>query len=172
VQTGSYTVFILSRFRSHYRRGLYCWMDLLTTFTHDSELHTITALSLIYILYKSLQQPPKLFQRAVFSWSLATASNSAASSASSARLLSSQAPVQNCLNFQLNWLRATYITTDGQSASLSWYQAPIWGLWPDFYYCQTLAGLLICGAISDERTGLSCTIAVVFASSNSSGYHN
>jgi hypothetical protein len=25
-----------------------------------------------------------------------------------------------------------YITTDGQSVSLSWYQAPIWGLCPDF----------------------------------------
>jgi hypothetical protein len=34
----------------------------------------------------------------------------------------------------------SYITTDGQSASLSWFQAPIWGLWPDFYYCPTIAG--------------------------------
>jgi hypothetical protein len=34
----------------------------------------------------------------------------------------------------------TSITTCGQSASLSWYQAPIWGLWPDFYYYQTIAG--------------------------------
>jgi hypothetical protein len=57
----------------------------------------------------------------------------------------------------------SYVTTDGQSASLSWYQAPIWGLWPDFYYCWTLAGLLIWDALSDERTGLSITIAAVFA---------
>jgi hypothetical protein len=28
-----------------------------------------------------------------------------------------------------------------------------------FYYCQALAGLLIWGALSDERTGLSFTIA-------------
>jgi hypothetical protein len=49
-------------------------------------------------------------------------------------------------------LSLSYITTDGQSASLSWYQAPIWGLWPDFYYCQTIAGL------SDERTVLSFTM--------------
>jgi hypothetical protein len=27
-----------------------------------------------------------------------------------------------------------------------------------FYYCQTVAGLLICSALSDERTGLSFTI--------------
>jgi hypothetical protein len=29
----------------------------------------------------------------------------------------------------------------------------------DFYYCQTVAGLLIWGTLSDERTGLSFTIA-------------
>jgi hypothetical protein len=53
----------------------------------------------------------------------------------------------------------SYVTTDGQSASLSWCQAPIWGLGPDFYYCQTIAGLLMWGALSDERTGLPFTIA-------------
>jgi hypothetical protein len=67
--------------------------------------------------------------------------------------------------------------TDGQSASLSWYQAPIWGIWPDFYYCHTIAGLWIWGALSDERTGLSFTIAAVFASavvlrSESCGAHD
>jgi hypothetical protein len=53
----------------------------------------------------------------------------------------------------------SYLTTDGQSASLSRNKAPVWGLWPDFYYCQTLAGLLMWGAFSDVRTGLSFTIA-------------
>jgi hypothetical protein len=38
-------------------------------------------------------------------------------------------------------------------------KAPIWGLRPDLYYCQTVAGLLMWGALSDERTGLSSTIA-------------
>jgi hypothetical protein len=52
----------------------------------------------------------------------------------------------------------SYITTDGQSTILSWNKAPIWGLWPDFNYCQTVTGLLIGGALSDERTGLSFTI--------------
>jgi hypothetical protein len=55
--------------------------------------------------------------------------------------------------------RKSYITTDGQSASLSWNKAPVWGLRPDFCYCQTTAGLLMWGALSDERTGLSFTIA-------------
>jgi hypothetical protein len=36
----------------------------------------------------------------------------------------------------------SYITTVSQSASLSWNKAPVWGLRPDFYYCQTVAGLL------------------------------
>jgi hypothetical protein len=52
-----------------------------------------------------------------------------------------------------------YVTTDGQPASLSWNKAPIRGLRPNFYYCQTVAGLFMLGALSDERTGLSFTIA-------------
>jgi hypothetical protein len=48
-----------------------------------------------------------------------------------------------------------YITTDGQSASLPWNKAPIWGLRPDLYYCMTVAGLLMWGDLSDERTSLS-----------------
>jgi hypothetical protein len=47
-----------------------------------------------------------------------------------------------------------YVTTDGRSARLSWNEAPIWGLRPGFYYCQTFAGLLMSGAVSDEKMGL------------------
>jgi hypothetical protein len=53
----------------------------------------------------------------------------------------------------------SYVTTDGQSASLSWNKAPIWGLLPDLYYCLSVAGLLMWGALSDERSGLSLVIA-------------
>jgi hypothetical protein len=53
----------------------------------------------------------------------------------------------------------SYVTTDGQSAKLSWNKAPIWGLRPDIYYRRTVAGLLMWGARSEERTGLSFTIA-------------
>jgi hypothetical protein len=53
----------------------------------------------------------------------------------------------------------SYVTSDGPSASLSWNKAPIWGLRQDFYYCQTVAGLLMWGALSDKRTGLSFTTA-------------
>jgi hypothetical protein len=62
--------------------------------------------------------------------------------------------------------RQNYVMTDGQSASLSWSKAPIWGLRPDFYYCQTVAGLLMWGALSDDRTDLS--FARVTVSSNKS----
>jgi hypothetical protein len=53
----------------------------------------------------------------------------------------------------------SYVTTDGQLPILSWNKAPIWGLQPDIYYCLTVAALLILGSLSDERTGLSFTIA-------------
>jgi hypothetical protein len=63
------------------------------------------------------------------------------------------------------WITESYkvkvkvVTTDGQSASLSWNKAPIWGLRPDLCYCQTVAGMFMWGVLSDERTGLSFTTA-------------
>jgi hypothetical protein len=65
-----------------------------------------------------------------------------------------QAPV-----FTTNLQFESYVMTDGQSDSVSWNKAPIWGLRPDFYYCQTVAGLLMWCALSDERTGLPFRIA-------------
>jgi hypothetical protein len=53
----------------------------------------------------------------------------------------------------------SYVTIDGEPASLSWNKAPFWGLRTDIYYCLTVAGLFIWDALSDERTGLSFTIA-------------
>jgi hypothetical protein len=58
----------------------------------------------------------------------------------------------------------SYVTTDGQSASLSGNKAPIWGLRPDFYYCQTVSGLLMGSVLYDERTGLSFTVPAALAS--------
>jgi hypothetical protein len=51
----------------------------------------------------------------------------------------------------------SFITTDGQSASLSWNKVPIWGLRPVLYYCQTVSGLFVWDALSEERTDLSFT---------------
>jgi hypothetical protein len=53
----------------------------------------------------------------------------------------------------------SYITTEGKSGSLSWNIVPIWGLRPDFYYCQTVADLLMWVDLSDERACLSFTVA-------------
>jgi hypothetical protein len=52
-------------------------------------------------------------------------------------------------NFDCNQSQS-YVTTDSQSASQSWSQAPIWGPRPDFYYCPRVDGLLMWGALSDE----------------------
>jgi hypothetical protein len=60
-----------------------------------------------------------------------------------------------CLNCQTQ----SRIETDGRSPSLSRCQAPIWGPRPVFCYCQTVAGLLMWGALSDERADLSFTVA-------------
>jgi hypothetical protein len=48
--------------------------------------------------------------------------------------------------------------TDGQSASMSWCQAPISGLQPDVYFSQRAVGLLMWSDISDEKMDLSFTI--------------
>jgi hypothetical protein len=53
----------------------------------------------------------------------------------------------------------SYVTTDCQSASLSWNKAPIWGLRPDNYYCRTVASLLMKGSSlwwEDESVVYSC----------------
>jgi hypothetical protein len=42
---------------------------------------------------------------------------------------------------------------------LSWCLAPFWGSLTHFYYCQTVAGLLMWCALSDKSTGLSFTVA-------------
>jgi hypothetical protein len=58
----------------------------------------------------------------------------------------------------------SYVTTDGQSASLSWYKAPIWGLRPTFYYCQTVAGFLMWEALSDGGQVCRLQLLLAFAS--------
>jgi hypothetical protein len=95
------TTCILSRFMEwEYWRGLGWWMNLLNTYTHDTELHAITGPPLIFIIHKSTQHPLSPFPACcVFtSRSLATASNSGDCSASRAQVLSSQPPNQNSLS--------------------------------------------------------------------------
>jgi hypothetical protein len=61
--------------------------------------------------------------------------------------------------WRINPFWMSYVTTNGQSASLSRNKAPIWGLRPDFYYFPTVKGLLMWGAVSDEKTDPSFAIS-------------
>jgi hypothetical protein len=45
----------------------------------------------------------------------------------------------------------SYVTTDARLASLSWNKASIWGLRADLYYCQTIAGLMMWGTLSQSE---------------------
>jgi hypothetical protein len=56
--------------------------------------------------------------------------------------------------------KLVFIVNVSLSVSLPWYQESIWDPWPDFYYWQTVAALLMWGVFSEERTGLYFTIAV------------
>jgi hypothetical protein len=65
-------------------------------------------------------------------------------------LCSCRCPLTNTTHNWTHCQRQSYVTTDGQSASLSWNKAPIWGLWPDLYYCLTVTAFW-CGAHSLTR---------------------
>jgi hypothetical protein len=90
----------------HYRRGMDWWMDLLTIYTHHSELQVITALSLFSTLYAKSSSPCSVFT----SRCLVTALNNGDSWAICSRRYcpanipqqpSSQPPLQKST---LNWL--------------------------------------------------------------------
>jgi hypothetical protein len=54
----------------------------------------------------------------------------------------------------------SYVATNTQSVCQSvLVSSLIWGPGPEFWYCQTVAGLLVWGVTSDERTSLSLTTA-------------
>jgi hypothetical protein len=54
-----------------------------------------------------------------------------------------------------------YVTTDGQSASLTRSKAPIWGLRPDFYYCQTVVGFVDVGHSLSLTRGRACRLKLL-----------
>jgi hypothetical protein len=67
--------------------------------------------------------------------------------------LDSQSPLSQSEN-------QSYITIDGQSASLSLNKAPTWDLRPDLYYWQTVAGFFVWDALSLTR-GLICRLLLL-----------
>jgi hypothetical protein len=66
----------------------------------------------------------------------------------------------------LSWLASSqsYITTDVQSASLSWCQAPIWGRWEHFDTVRQL-WFCWCGAPSSTR-GRVCSLQLLLCLAN------
>jgi hypothetical protein len=54
-------------------------------------------------------------------------------------------------------VRLSKTSVNYQIVCLSWNKAPIYGPRPVFYYCHTVACLLMWRALSDERTGLHIT---------------
>jgi hypothetical protein len=75
--------------------------------------------------------------------------------------LHSPPPVSVLLKL-LNWTERqsqSDIATDGQSVSKSRCRASVRGSWPGIYYCLTVTVLLLWGALSDDRTGLSFVYA-------------
>jgi hypothetical protein len=100
-------------------------MDLLTTYTHHSELQAITALLLISTIHKLPQHPLSLFPACYIftSRSLATASNSGNSSALHAQVLLSQLSVQNSLS-AVNSTIAPSLLRCNCTAQLNWLPQP------------------------------------------------
>jgi hypothetical protein len=58
----------------------------------------------------------------------------------------------------------SYVTIDGQPASLSWNKAPFWGLRPDLYYCLIVTGLLIWAPSLTRRRVCRLQFLLVLAS--------
>jgi hypothetical protein len=55
----------------------------------------------------------------------------------------------------------SYVTANSQLISLYWCQAPIRGPWPEYYYCQSIMGLLMQSTLSNKWLGLKFTTAAV-----------
>jgi hypothetical protein len=75
-----------------------------------------------------------------------------------AQVLSERRLPSNC-----PFLKVKVVTTDGQSASLSWCQAPVWDLGPDFYFCQLWVYWCEAPSLTRRRFCLlRCTMCNIF----------
>jgi hypothetical protein len=128
---------ILSRVEVTAVRGLHCFLALLTAYTMttrdynfqitDSHMTSDFNTTTIIVSLNYTLQMSSLHSR-IFNWALLSESESESES---------------------------YVTTDSQSASLSWNKAPTWGLRPDTYSSLSFTVLFLWVALSYERAGLS-----------------
>jgi hypothetical protein len=165
----------MSRDWNDNRRVLDWWLDLLHTLIQClTTFYSSLLRTLVSTVKFSLSLLGSGFQRWTFPLlSVPELSPASATSFSQQQLTTTE--TQHSLTATPSQSRR-YVTTDGQSASLSWCQAPIWGPCSEIYYCQTVAGSLMLDALSEERTGclqllLAFTSAVIFGS-QSRGTHD
>jgi hypothetical protein len=106
-----------------YRRGSDWWMDLLTTYTHNSKLQAITASPLISTIHRSPQHPLSIFQPAV-----------SPPAAPRQRLLTGEILQLHGLKFYLHSRRAELMSTVNSTTAPSLLSLPCKALLTD---CQS-----------------------------------
>jgi hypothetical protein len=151
------------------------WLDLLTPYTQYSELQAITALSLFphFTVHRYTRTRVLSLHQTYPGNGFITVSlylqithgvffsqpNSFLATAYLIQILCSQAHILVVWYSKHNSILCcscqseseseseseSYVTTDGQPASLSWNKATIWGLRPDFYYLCDSYGLVLVG---------------------------
>jgi hypothetical protein len=149
------------------RRGMDWWMDLLTAYTHHSELQVIIALSLISTA------PTKPFPvcSVITRRSLATVSNNRDSSASRAQVLTSQPSLQSGTKVKVK-VKVTLRLTVSESVSLG--VEPHLGLMTRYLLLFDSFGLVFVGRPLWREDGwlfymLLALASVVFLRSESPG---
>jgi hypothetical protein len=114
---------IVTIFVCDYGQGVDWWMDLITTYTHHSEVQLITAPLLISTIHKLPQHMLSIFPACcvLASRSLATAYSNGDSSTCRAQVLLSQPPVQNSCQLSTQLYRHHF---SASLAELNWTANP------------------------------------------------
>jgi hypothetical protein len=145
-----------------YWRGFEWWMDLLTTYTHDSEIQEITAPQLIITAHINLFLAWCVFT----SHCLSEASNSGDSSASCSQVHPSQIPAQNSAS--TGWIKVKVKVK--VTLRLAVYRQSVFlgakplETRPEFCF-KPLPSKSLCNILSDERLGLSLMNMIGLSSS-------
>jgi hypothetical protein len=157
---------LLAAYRSYYKHHYRYFHNLQFTATHTivlSLLHSPLSVSWQRILTQELQQSHWITHSKYHS---TTAHVKSSLHSSTAELMTPSVQLSSNCSLQLQLRNSTancqsqsqsYVTTDDQSASLSWNKAPIWGLRPDVITVWQLRACW-CGALSLTR-GRVCRLS-------------